>query len=635
MASTFMGLEIARRGLSVHQQALNVTGHNISNADNKNYSRQRVEMESATPLYPPGINREHSAASIGQGVEAGAIIRVRDGFIDNRIYATEQTKEYWAVKQHYFHQIEIMYNEPAEESVRSQLDKFWKSWQELSQYPEEMSHREVLRTTARELTFRIRDTFSKLFELRKQLDFELTSTVRRLNEISDQIAELNDKIQKNEFLGDHPNDLLDKRDALVQELSSLADIHLRREDPDETVVYLGSEVLIQGSNARHLKTEGDPSKEGLSRIFWEVNDQDVIFKSGKLQAMLEMRDVTLRENIDKLNLLVVNMADVVNEVHRDGFGLTKETNIDFFKLENLSRNVNGNYDSNGDGENDITAVFKAAGRNSLISDRPLGISGTMTFYQNNEEHTPVYINYSEDDTLETVIERINHSGAGVVSYMNHNDNLVLKSKLADDDHQKHFLIRHLEDSGELLVGYAGILQNSGPEGAFDYRRTNELNRLQTGREGVTLSPLLNPAGALELSEEIQRNAALIAAAQGKDVGGTGDFNQSNGIKDGSNAMRIAQAFKHKKTMVGDHENSDEFYNAIISKLGIESKTAEVEKENQELILTNLENLRQSIIGVNLDEEMANMVQFQHAYNAAARVINVINEMLGRVIDTLI
>ena len=630
-----MGLEIAKRGLNVHQQALNVTGHNISNADNKHYSRQRVEMGSAIPLYPTGINREHIAGSIGQGVEAKAIIRIRDNFIENRVYSTEQTKGYWSLKQHYFHQIEIMYNEPAEESIRSQLDRFWKSWQELSQYPEELSHREVLKTTSRELTFRFKDTFNKLFNLRKQLDFELSSTIRRINEISNQIGKLNDKIQKHEFLGDNPNDLLDRRDALVQELSSFADITIKKEDPDEILIYLGSEVLIQGSNHHALETVGDPTNEGLSKIFWKKNNQDAIFKSGKMQALLEMRDVTLKENIDKLNLLTVNISDIVNEVHRDGFSLTKETNIDFFELKNLSQDINGNYDSNGDGVNDISAIFRIAGRNPLISNRPLGIDGVLTFYQNNEDNTPVSVPYSQDDTLTQVIEKINYSDAGVVAYLNHNQNLVLKGTLAEDDYKKHFLIRHLEDSGELLVGYAGILQNSGAQGAFDYRRTNEVSRLQSGRERITLTPILNPAGSFALSRNIERNSALIAASQGKDVGGTGDFNVANGNKDGSNALRIAQALRHKKTMVGDFNNSDEFYNALISKLGIESKTAEVEKQNQELILTNLENLRQSIMGVNLDEEMANMIQFQHAYNASARMINVINEMLGRIIDNLL
>ena len=82
MASTFMGLETAKRGMSSHQMALQTTGHNISNADNKNYARQRVQIETVMPLYNPSMNRENGPGMIGQGSKAGDIDRVRDKFID-------------------------------------------------------------------------------------------------------------------------------------------------------------------------------------------------------------------------------------------------------------------------------------------------------------------------------------------------------------------------------------------------------------------------------------------------------------------------------------------------------------------------------------------------------------------------
>ena len=92
--------------------------------------------------------------------------------------------------------------------------------------------------------------------------------------------------------------------------------------------------------------------------------------------------------------------------------------------------------------------------------------------------------------------------------------------------------------------------------------------------------------------------------------------------------------RHKQTMVGEYRNSDEFYNALIAKAGIESKTAKEQVDNQKMILTNLENLRQSVMGINLDEEMAAMVQFQHGYNAAARIMQTMNELLDKLINHL-
>jgi flagellar hook-associated protein 1 FlgK len=162
MPSTFMGIEIARRGIATHQQALTTTGHNISNADNKNYSRQRVDMETMHPLYDPSLNRAGGAGQLGQGPKAGAVERLRDEFVDGRIHNAEQTKSQWETREKYLHQIEVVYNEPSDDSLRAQLDRFWQSWHELSQFPEEMSHRELVRTRGREVTFRMRDTFQKL-----------------------------------------------------------------------------------------------------------------------------------------------------------------------------------------------------------------------------------------------------------------------------------------------------------------------------------------------------------------------------------------------------------------------------------------------------------------------------------------
>lgn len=634
MPSTFMGIEIARRGIATHQQALTTTGHNISNADNKNYARQRVDMETMHPLYEPSLNRASGAGQLGQGPKAGAVERVRDEFVDGRIHNAEQTKAQWETREKYLHQVEVVYNEPSDDSLRASLDRFWQSWQELSQFPEEMSHRELVRTRGREVTFRMRDTFQKLSDLRRQADFEFTVSVGRVNDMATQIRDLNDRIMKSQAVGDRPNDLMDKRDALVQELSKLADITLEKQDPDEFIVYLGGEMLVQGRVQHKILLQGDAANEGMQKAVWEHNGQKTLFRAGSVQGLIEMRDIAIRENIEKMDLLAVNLADTVNEVHRDGFGLTKETNINFFRIDPLSRNIRGNYDLSGDGVDDTSAIFKVAGKNSLTADRPIGVAGTMTFLKNDAEHTPVYVTYRPDMSLTDVINAVNRSDAGVVAYLNHNNNLVLKGREAKDNYLTNFMVRHIEDSGEFLVGFSGLLQNSGTAGAFDYRRTDEINKLQSTLDRISLTSIIHPAGGMQLSNEIEGNTALIAAGMGKDIGGTGDANMAFGAKDGGNALRIAQAMRHKPTMVGEHRNSDEFYNALIAKAGVESKSAKEQVENQKLILTNLENLRQSVMGVNLDEEMAAMVQFQHGYNAAARVMQTMNELLDKLINHL-
>ena len=137
-----------------------------------------------------------------------------------------------------------------------------------------------------------------------------------------------------------------------------------------------------------------------------------------------------------------------------------------------------------------------------------------------------------------------------------------------------------------------------------------------------------------MSAEVSNNPANIAAGRGKDVGGVGDFNSSSGQKDGRNALLIASALREKPVMFDYSKTTDDFYNSLISKLGTETSEARQELTTQSDLMVELENLRQSVMGVSLDEEMANMVQFQHSYNAAARMIQTMSEMLDTVINRL-
>jgi len=139
MNSTFMGIEIGKRGLGAHQQALQVTGHNISNAENKEYSRQRVVIHAEDPLYVPALNRSNSAGNMGQGSVVSSIERIRDSFIDDRIVAEKNTLGYWRTRDEFLYQIEMAYNEPGDMGMRTRLEHMWKAWEEMSKYPEERS----------------------------------------------------------------------------------------------------------------------------------------------------------------------------------------------------------------------------------------------------------------------------------------------------------------------------------------------------------------------------------------------------------------------------------------------------------------------------------------------------------------
>lgn len=633
MNSTFMGLEIGKKGLQSHQQALHITGHNISNAENREYSRQRVVISSADPIYAPALNRANTAGQIGQGSLVSVIERIRDVFIDDRIIAEKNSLGYWETKNSFIYQIEAVYNEPSDQSVRSRLDQLWTAWEELSKYPEERSTREVVKHKAINLSGEVNSVYRQLVDLRDNANRQVAHRVEQINMLGRDIRDLNERILKAEALGDRPNDLMDKRDALTEKLSQIVNISLGRTDKDELIVYIDGENFVQGSLLRQISAEENPENNGMYKVIWADTGTDVFVKNGELAGLLDIRDKVLRENINDMNAFAINLIDMVNEVHRDGFGRRGQTNIDFFRHIPISDSPEGNFDLNSDGVEEISAIFKVAGTNRVDASAAIGIRGSLTFITNDAVEAEVHVDYNEKDTVNSVIKKINDAGTGVVAYLDHNGVLALKATIAKDDDKKNFIIRHLEDSGQLLTGFTGILKESGPQGSFDYRRLNDIRKLLSPSEHITVAPKFNPAGYMQVSGRISDDVDAIAAAQGIDAGGTGDFNTGNGIGDGTNAIRIAH-LRYKHGMVDTNATFNEFYVSLISRIGTQGEEAKDRVESQETLMKNLANMRESISGVNLDEEMANMVAFQHGYNASARVINTINQMLDTIINRM-
>jgi flagellar hook-associated protein 1 len=635
MGSTFSGLEISKRGLSAHQQALNTTGHNVANADNKHYSRQRVTISAADPIFDATFNRANVAGQIGQGSVVSQIERIRDHFIDERIIETNTEKNYWSVRQEYLAQTEIIFGEPGGNTIRTQMDQVWSAFQELGNYPDESAHRAVVKEKANGLVSRLDDTYKKLAFLKDQANRDLETRTNQLVSLSESIRILNEKILKSETVGDTPNDLYDRRDKAIEELSGLVDITIGRSDKDEFMVYIGQQILVQGGKKSEIALVGDADRDGKLDLFWKNSGDRVLMKGGRLQGLLEIRDFVIPEKIAQVDSLTVNIVDSVNSIHRDGFGMNGKTNVNFFDIKTLSNNSMGEFDSNGDGINDMTAIFRVSGKTSLEKDRPIGISGTLTFHKNDGNHTPVYVSYSKDDTVGQVIARINNSRVGVNASLNHDSQLTIKATLSEENPKMNFVLQHLEDSGQFLVGLSGILSGSGVAGSFDYRKTGEINKFQTSSEDIAFTPYYNPSARVKISDEIQGNEMSIAASRGKALGGAQDYNSPNGHKDGANALLIASALRDKPTMVEYDSNFNSFYAFSISKLGTESREAKQESETRNVLMTEYENLRQSVSGVGLDEEMASMVQFQQAYNASAKMINLQAEMLDVIINRLV
>ena len=231
------------------------------------------------------------------------------------------------------------------------------------------------------------------------------------------------------------------------------------------------------------------------------------------------------------------------------------------------------------------------------------------------------IPYYAADTVESVINRINDSDGEVKAYLDRNNNLVLKGTTAQDEDNPDFVIRHIEDDGYFLTGYAGILASSGRAGAFDFSEVNAVSKLAGAQYAV--SPVLNPAGYMEVNSAIRTDVLSVAAAK---KGSTGIAEPG----DSSAAVEIA-ALRNTQVMIDRSSTFDDYFADAVTNVGLKGEQAELNYESQTAIMDDLRGLRDSISGVNMNEELADVIKFQHGYNAAAKIVTVMDELISTVL----
>ncbi|MBB6216411.1 flagellar hook-associated protein 1 FlgK [Anaerosolibacter carboniphilus] len=515
MRSTFFGLNTSVSGLFASQRALDVTGHNISNANTPGYSRQRLNVTQSLALTLP-----NGQGMIGTGVDTRNIQQLRDKFLDYKYWQENTTLGKWTTRADSLEQIEAILNEPSDSGIQTVMDEFYSALQELSQG--EKADNLTVRTQVRErgiaLTKTLNHMYSQLQNMQKNMDFEVQTTVDQINGYAKQIANLNKQIFQYELDGSNANDLRDQRNLLVDQLSELVDIEVQESADGRFKVAVNGISLVSHYDCQQLKvekrtTEKNPGvdNKGLLEVKWE-NGTSFNCKSGKLQGVLDTRD-----NID---------------------GNTK--GIPYY-MDQLNR---------------FTTVFAA--RFNLQHSQGAALDGSTG------------INFFNGPTVAEITDPIDPTWT---------------------DAQ---IISNFEEAGTVVFKADGKW----------YKATT-----------IT-------AADINISDDIAGNDGLnkIAAAA----------SPLTGPGDGSNALLLLN-MRHDTGMFS-WGSPDDFFKSLISNLGVDSQEAIRMMDNQNVLVNQIENSRQSVSGVSMDEEMANMVKFQHAYNAAARMITTIDEMLDKIIN---
>ncbi|OUM88837.1 MAG: flagellar hook-associated protein FlgK [Bacillus thermozeamaize] len=425
MPSTFHGIELLKRALYAQQAAMNTAGHNVSNAHTPGYSRQRVEMVTTPPIEMPGLNRSTAKGQLGTGVNVDAIRRLRDTFLDLQYRNENQYLGEWEVMQNTYDKLEVIFNEikASDDGFGTGLNRvfneFWNAWQDLSRDPESLTAKiaVVQRGVALAETFNTMARQLNTFEA--DLEKQTRAKVDQANVLLGQIAELNQQIVKIHAMGQNANDLMDRRDLLVDELSKLINIEvnedanggyeilLSRSSDDGTVN--GNQIVLMpanGDKTQVLKFDfdtTDPANKTLK--LKDVADNDVVDlyvidgsatnhinePSGEILGYLRSIE-KVKGYHQQLDILVRGFVTKINDTYGDDLFEPKDTMFSV-SAENIQFNQNlvanpvnlktSNSGLSGDGDlaRDIAqlrnALFDFNGEQATVADRYNGIIGKL------------------------------------------------------------------------------------------------------------------------------------------------------------------------------------------------------------------------------------------------------------------
>ncbi|MCS5621325.1 MAG: flagellar hook-associated protein FlgK, partial [Nitrospinaceae bacterium] len=544
-------------GLLSQQLAIEVTGQNIANVETEGYSRQEVQFEATTP-------RSFSLGQLGTGVRVAGIERSHDEFLFSQILGEGDTLGRFQVRKDVFEQLEILLSENNGQSLNQTLSSFFAGVQDLSSNPTGLPERSSLLAEAENLASVFNNLGESLFKIQQNLDATISVEVPKINSLTEDIAALNKSIHANEPTTFNANDLRDKRDQKVKELSGLIDLNFVDELDGQISITLndGTPLVLQ-STAFTL----DTSINGNNKSFLDIVVLDAAGNStnitssitgGTLKGYLDMRDTEVEGLRDKLDRLAAGFDQEFNNIHQQGFGIDGSTGNNFF-------------------------------------------SALTT----------------------TVLTNTNNTGSATLTATNGDP-----SKISIDKYEITITGSNSFSLTNLTTG-----ANSG---TFTFTSGSTFNLANGFAVTISGTPAVGDKFKLSVSESATRDFSVASGVLSNSDKISAGLNSST---DGANALELV-ALQSKlvfDSITLDSSGSgtftfDEFYSSIVSTVGIESFSSQATYSQQEAILLQLNTRRESISGVSIDEELINMIKFQQAYNAAARLIGVVDELLDTVIS---
>lgn len=298
-------------GLFAAQRQLEVASHNISNVNTPGFSRQRVELEPSHPQ--PGVMGARGDGMVGTGVTIADIVRMRNVLTDNAYWTESGNAAGAQARAEVLQRAEGILG-PVGQGVPETVSKFYAAWDDLSLNGNDTGARQGVLDAGNELAGQIRSASAQLDRIRSDVGQNIGETVDNINRLAQQAAELNQAIKEAVASKQTPNDLMDKRDAVIDQLTQLTGGVVQQGDLGEKNVFVSNRPLVFGSDFETMKaTTGVPASAQ-----WSL-DGKTVNSGGRLGALTELSNTTLPSLATDLDNFATGLRDLINNAHTAGF----------------------------------------------------------------------------------------------------------------------------------------------------------------------------------------------------------------------------------------------------------------------------------------------------------------------------
>lgn len=638
--------QIGLGALNAAQSNLTTTSHNISNVNTDGYSRQRVEQTTTESQFFGGNYQ-------GTGTQVSNINRIYNQFAYNEVVVSQSQHKYQQSRLELLSRMDKLLSDGGD-FVQGAMDGYYEAVNAVADSPNDEGLRSIMLSKAEQVDNALSTVYSGLDIQQKTLNDEIDFTTRRVAQISEEIAELNQNIMVAKAAGGNdPNDMLDKRNNLLKELAEYTDVSTVPDPSGGLSVLIGKSLMVVANTTAFPLTtaQGNPDATNLDLMVQmgsNLLEVDGGSLGGKLGALFTVRDQELYQAKGELDIIAMGFADTMNRLQHDGLDLDGNVGVDMFNNINATAaqesRVLYDRDNTGDlvGRINITDMSALKAQDyeinfngtdyilrdpkGIIADINLGSPGSGTYAVSSLGFEFIETSGTPGNGDSLIIRSFN-LGVDRMEVMMQNPRTIAAASpveiQADPKNISNGVVsvKDISDPGAakaLAPLRVEVLENPAGSGNYSYNVFDGSNNSVVGGAQSYTPPaqsIVLGGGALTIE--------IAGEPSGDPTFGPEIFNivDAFGVGNSTNINRIG-ATQLQKLLAGKTESFQQSYSDIMSRVGANTADAELSESVTSDILTAAEERFEKSSGVNLDEEAANLLRFQQGYQAASRIISV-------------